>query len=154
MIQDAEKLEPRLMALQAFLSREAVRPIPVAGQPEREVGPAPSARRRRGCSPSLTGPRLPGWPTPEKIDGEIRYNELNPVRLSWIILLAALVVSIVAMVRGASSSTAPPSRCCVAGFAMMSWGILLRWDAGRPHPRRQHVRVDALPGLGRRLLRA
>ena len=37
-IQDAEKLEPRLMKLQSFLSREAIRTVPVAGNPNARWG--------------------------------------------------------------------------------------------------------------------
>lgn len=128
-IQDAEKLEPRLMALQAFLSREAIRVLPVAGNPNAQWG-LPPAVTQEGLLALASGPRLPGWPTPEKIDGEIRYNEVNPVRLSWIILLAALVVSIAAMIRTSKVLDAVSFALLLAGFAMMSWGILLRWDAG------------------------
>ena len=132
-IQDAEKLEPRLMALQAFLSREAVRVFPVAGNPNAQWGLAPTPTPE-GLLAIASGPRLPGWPTPEKIDVEIRYNELNPVRLSWIILLAALVVSIAAMVRTSKLLDVASFVLLLAGFAMMSWGILLRWDAGERIP--------------------
>jgi cytochrome c-type biogenesis protein CcsB len=76
------------------------------------------------------GPRLPGWPAPDRIETEIRYNQVNPVRLSWIILLVSLVVSIVAMVRGSKVLDRAAFGLLLAGFAMMSWGILLRWDSG------------------------
>ena len=128
-VQAAEKLEPRLTALQAFLSREAIRVFPVAANPNAKWGVAPTPTVE-GLLAIASGPRLPGWPTPDKIDVEIRYNELNPVRLSWIILLAALVVSIVAMVRGSKLLDVASFLLLLAGFAMMSWGILLRWDAG------------------------
>jgi cytochrome c-type biogenesis protein CcsB len=128
-MQDAEKLEQRLMRLQSFLGQEAVRPLPVAGQPK--------ARWDAVAQPSvetflmlMAGPRLPGWPAPQSIDQEIFYNQLNPVRLSWIILLVALVLSILAWVRRSRVLDALAFVGLLAGVAMMSWGILLRWGAG------------------------
>jgi cytochrome c-type biogenesis protein CcsB len=128
-IQDAEKLEPRLMKLQSFLSREAVRAIPVATDPNARWGVS-EPLTQEGLLALATGPRLPGWPAPDKIATEIRYNEVNPVRLSWIILLAAMVVSLVAGVRKSKLLDGAAFGVLLAGFAMMSWGILLRWDAG------------------------
>src|SRR5512137_799330 len=128
-MQDAEKLEQRLMRLQSFLGQEAVRPLPVAGQPK--------ARWDSVAQPSvetflmlMAGPRLPGWPAPQVIDQEIFYNQLNPVRLSWIILLVALVLSILAWVRRSRVLDALAFVGLLGGVAMMSWGILLRWGAG------------------------
>jgi cytochrome c-type biogenesis protein CcsB len=128
-VQDAEKLEPRLMKLQSFLSREAVRMVPVVGNPNARWG-APEALSADVLGAIAAGPRLPGWPAPEKIETEIRYNQVNPVRLSWIILLVSLLVSIVAMVRGSKQLDWAAFGLLVAGFVMMSWGILLRWESG------------------------
>jgi cytochrome c-type biogenesis protein CcsB len=128
-IQAAEKLEPRLLRLQSFLTREAIRAIPVATNPNARWG-VPENVTPEGLAALAAGPRLPGWPAPDKIETEIRYNQVNPVRLSWIILLAALVVSIVAMVRGSKLLDGASFGLLVAGFGMMTWGILLRWDAG------------------------
>jgi cytochrome c-type biogenesis protein CcsB len=128
-VKDAEKLESRLMALQGFLSRESVRPLPVAADPKAKWG-VPENVAPEGLLLLMAGPRLPGWPTADKIETEIRYNQLNPVRWSWIILLAALVVSVFGMVRRSKLVDAAGFGLLIAGFAMMSWGILLRWDAG------------------------
>ena len=128
-IQDAEKLEPRLMKLQSFLSREAIRTVPVPGDANARWG-VPETLTPDALGAISAGPRLPGWPAPDKIETEIRYNEVNPVRLSWIILLASLVISIVAMVRGSKVLDWAAFGLLLAGFAMMSWGILLRWDSG------------------------
>jgi cytochrome c-type biogenesis protein CcsB len=128
-VQDAEKLEARLMKLQSFLNREAVRPLPVAGDANARWNVPPEVSRAT-LQALAAGQRLPGWPAADKIDTEIRYNELNPVRLSWIILLASLVVSIVAGVRRNKLLDGAAFGLLLGGFAMMSWGILLRWDAG------------------------
>ena len=128
-VQDAEKLEQRLVKFQAFLQRDAVRPIPKAGEPNARWGvPGPvSVESLLGL---MAGPRLDGWPAPEQIETELRYNALNPARLSWIILLAALVVSLGAGLRRSKVLDAAAFALVLAGFGMMSYGILLRWDAG------------------------
>jgi ABC-type transport system involved in cytochrome c biogenesis permease subunit len=128
-LQDAEKLEQRLMRLQSFLNQEAVRPLPIPGQPKARWN-APAQPGPETFLMLMAGPRLPGWPAPQAIDQEIFYNQLNPVRLSWIILLGALVLSILAWVRRSRLLDALAFVVLLGGVAMMSWGILLRWGAG------------------------
>ncbi len=127
--QDAEKLEARLMRLQTFLNREALRPLPPPGNPTAKWN-VPDPLAPEALFLLMAGPRLPGWPSAEQIDLEIRYNQLNPVRLSWIILLVALVVSIVAWVRRSKLLDGAAFGILLGGFAMMTYGILLRWGAG------------------------
>ncbi|MBI5505375.1 MAG: cytochrome c biogenesis protein CcsA [Deltaproteobacteria bacterium] len=128
-MQDAEKLEERLVVMQEILQREAVRPIPVPGNPN-ALWAVPSAVTAESLAALASGPRQPGWPPAEHIDGEILYNQVNPVRLSWIILLVSLVLSVV----GWNKSGLLLDRCAfgflIGGFAMMSWGIWMRWLAG------------------------
>ena len=131
-LQDAEKMEARLVKLQAILNRDAVRAVPVAGNPNARWNVADPASaelltRARSANPAE---RLQGWPTLAKIDTEIRYNQVNPVRWSWIILLAALLVSVVAMVRPRKALDVAAFLLLLGGFAMMSWGIWLRWESG------------------------
>jgi cytochrome c-type biogenesis protein CcsB len=128
-LQDAEKLEARLMKLQTFLSREALRPLPPPGNPNAKWA-VPEVLAPETLFIIMGGPRMAGWPSAEQIDLEIRYNQLNPVRLSWIILLAALAVSITAWVRRSKLLDGAAFALLLGGFAMMSYGILLRWGAG------------------------
>jgi cytochrome c-type biogenesis protein CcsB len=132
-LQDAEKLEARLMKLQSFLGREALRPLPPPGNPNARWG-VPEVLAPEGLLMLMAGPRPAGWPSAEQVDQEIRYNELNPVRLSWIILLVALVVSIVAWMRRSKLLDGVAFGILIGGFAMMSYGILLRWGAGNRIP--------------------
>ena len=132
LLKEAEKVKERLLALQAVLERQSVRPIPFPGNP----------RARWGFPPDLTaesltflakGPRREGWPTADQIDTEIFYNRLNPVRLSWLILIGALALSVVAGLRSDRLGRVldwSAFGLLVAGFAMMTWGIGLRWSAG------------------------
>jgi ABC-type transport system involved in cytochrome c biogenesis permease subunit len=128
-VQDAEKLEERLVKMQEVLHRESVRPIPVPGNPN-ALWAMPSAVTAESFAALASGPRQPGWPSPEQIDREILYNQVNPVRLSWIILLISLVLSVI----GWGKQGLLLDRCAfgflIGGFGMMSWGIGMRWLAG------------------------
>ncbi len=128
-VQDAEKLEQRLLRMQSILNREAVRPVPIPGNPKARwnAAPVPSTE---GLLMLMAGPRPAGWPAPDLLETEIRYNELNPVRWSWIILTVSLLVSILAGIRRSKLLDGAAFGLLLAGFAMMSWGIWLRWVAG------------------------
>ncbi|MCE1228331.1 MAG: cytochrome c biogenesis protein CcsA [Firmicutes bacterium] len=128
-VQDAEKMEKRLLALKAALSGELVRPLPVAGDPMAQW------RQPEVISPDMverlmTGPRLQGWPTSQKIEQEIFYNELNPVRWSWIILAVSLVLSVAAWIKRHRALDIAAFATLLAGFGMMTSGIWLRWHVG------------------------
>ncbi len=136
LLQEAEKLEQRLLAMQSVIERQAVRPIPVPRNPNARWG-VPAILSPDSLTFLATGPRPEGWPAPEKIDREIFYNQLNPVRLSWIVLLGSLVVSIVAARLGSRSGLLLDRAAFVlllAGFGTMTWGIGLRWAAGERIP--------------------
>ena len=128
-LQDAEKLEQRLLALQGFINREAIRPIPPPGDPNGRWSPPPSPTPE-GLAMLMSGARLQGWPAPDRLETEVLYNRLNPVRWSWVILLASLAASILAWIRRSKGLDALAFLLLLGGFAMMSWGIWLRWVAG------------------------
>ncbi len=127
----AEKLEARLVQFQRFLQRDVIRPIPVSGDPSArwnvlEVRGAPE------LAALASGPRLPGWPAPSAIEREITYNEVRPTRVAWIVLALALVVSVLAWIRRSKVLDAISLAGLVVGFAVMTWGIVTRWEiAGR-----------------------
>jgi len=132
LLQDAAKLEKRMLAMQSVGLYEAVRPIPF-----------PDPRARWGVPPEmgpevltqlLAGPRLPGWPSAAQIDREILYNQLNPVRWSWLILLASLLVSIAAWGRQHRVLDVVALGLLLGGLAMMTWGIALRWQVAERIP--------------------
>jgi cytochrome c-type biogenesis protein CcsB len=127
--QDMQKLEQRLLAMQSVGLNQAVCPMPTSPDPHARwaVYPGPPAE---GLAQLIQGPRLEGWPTAEAIDREITYNRLNPVRLSWIILLVSLGVSVAAWRRNDRKLDLAAFGLLAGGFAMMTWGILLRWQVG------------------------
>ncbi len=136
LVQEAEKIKERLLVLQGVLERDVVRPIPVLDKPSARWG-VPANLSPDSLTFLATGPRLEGWPSPEKIDREIFYNRLNPVRLSWIVLLGSLALSIAASLRKGFVSRVLDGTAFVlllAGFGTMTWGIGLRWSAGERIP--------------------
>jgi cytochrome c-type biogenesis protein CcsB len=133
LLKDAEKLEHRLTELHGVLQREVVRPIPSPGDAKARWN-RPLEFSSESLLSVANGPRLPGWPAPEKIDREILYNRVNPSRLSWIVLLAALVVSIAAWVKSSRFLDGASFALLILGFAVMTWGIGMRWDAGERIP--------------------
>ena len=132
-MQEAEKLHQRILALKAVLFHETIRPIPLAGDPKAQWG-VPSPLTAETLTQLMSGPRMAEWPTAQKIDREILYNKLNPARLSWIILLASLVLTIAAWIRKSRLLDGLAFGTLIAGFGMMTWGILLRWQAGERIP--------------------
>src|SRR5213075_1772631 len=72
-----------------------------------------------------SAPRLDGWPSASEIEREIVYNTVRPTRIAWIVLLAALVLSLLGRHRLSFVGL-------LAGLAVMTWGIGTRWViAGR-----------------------
>lgn len=136
LLKEAEKLEERLLTLRSVVQRDAVRPVPGPGDSGARWG-VPAEVSPESFAALATGPRPAGWPSSAKIDREILYNRLNPVRLSWIVLLLSLALSVAASLRGNR-----PGRLLevgaftllLAGFGVMTLGILLRWSAGERIP--------------------
>jgi cytochrome c-type biogenesis protein CcsB len=128
---DAEKIESRLVLLQGFLKRDAIRAVPVANQPVARWG-VPQVSNAAELAALATGPRLPGWPTEDAIETEILYKKARPSRLAWIFLFGAMAVSIAGWNRKSKALDALSLLGLVGGVAVMSWGIWLRWEvAGR-----------------------
>jgi cytochrome c-type biogenesis protein CcsB len=127
----AEKVEERLVLMQGFLQRDAFRVIPVANDPIARWG-TPQVGSVDELVQLATGPRLPGWPSPDAIEREIVYKKVRPTRVAWIVLLASALVSILAW-NGRSKLLDRLALAGLAlGFGVMSWGIWQRWQvAGR-----------------------
>ena len=127
---DAEKLEERLTWMQGFFDREKLRVIPK--QDPLAKWDVPQIDRVQDLVTLSTGPRLPGWPSKAAVEREILYKQVRPVRLAWIVLLGALVVSLVAWNGRSKALDAVAFLGLLAGFGLMTWGIAMRWAvAGR-----------------------
>ena len=127
----AEKLEERLLLLQRFLNRDIVRPIPES-DPNARWSTAPQGGSATGLVAVATGPRLSGWPSAAAIDREVVYNAVRPTRVAWVVLLAALALSILSWSRPRKVLDWLAFGLLTTGFAVMTWGLATRWIvAGR-----------------------
>ncbi|MGC3996723.1 MAG: cytochrome c biogenesis protein CcsA [Anaeromyxobacter sp.] len=125
----AEKAVERANELEDYLRHEAVRVIPVAGDPRARWGVAPFATAA-DLAQLARGPRLTGWPSAVAVERELSYNASRPSRVAWLVLLGALLVSIAAWVRRSRALDVVSLLGLVAGFGVMSWGIWVRWQVG------------------------
>jgi cytochrome c-type biogenesis protein CcsB len=126
---DAEAIDKRLGLMQQTLQQQLARPIPVPDSPK-AAWSVPIGVSADIFTALATGPRSPDWPSAGQMDTEVFYNWLHPVRLAWIILLASLGVCIAAWRKQSPLLDRAAFGILVAGFAMMSWGIQLRWVSG------------------------
>ena len=152
-LKDAEKLEHRLTTLYGVLQRDVVRPIPAPGDAERPLGPAARALVRGARRPLRTARASRAGRPWRKVNREILYNRVNPSRIAWIVLLAALVASIAAWARSSRLLDAVSFGLLVLGFAAMTLGDRDALGRGGADPGGEHVRVAPLPRVGRRALR-
>lgn len=130
-LKDAEALLERMMALKALLFQEAVRPQPVPDDPRAPWLPLEEATSQT-LAALMTGPRPALWPHPDAIEREIFYNRLHSDRWAWVLLLGAWLLAVVAWKRPGRFWDGAAFLCLLAGFGMMTWGIVLRWQiAGR-----------------------
>jgi cytochrome c-type biogenesis protein CcsB len=130
LLQDTEKLLARLVTQQSVFTGDIVHPMPPAGDPLAPWGRTGMARNAEDMADLATGPRLPGWPSQAAMDREITYNAVRPARIAWVVLLAALVLSITGWRRKSRLLDILAMAGLVAGVAVMTWGIGMRWAIG------------------------
>jgi cytochrome c-type biogenesis protein CcsB len=127
----AEAVEDRLVTMQGFLNREAIRSLPPPGNPGARWAP-PQASGVPDLVALARGPRPEGWPSAEAVERELVYNAFRPTRVAWIVLLLALVISLFAWSGRSRWLDGLALAGLVGGFAVMTWGIGTRWAvAGR-----------------------
>jgi hypothetical protein len=125
----AAELEKRLDAMKGVLFGVDILPMPVPGDPT-AAWQGLETTNLVALLGLMDGSRLQGWPSEGKINNEIFYNKLNPVRISWMILLCSLVFSILAWLKKHRWMDIVAFLLVACGFAMMTWGIILRLQAG------------------------
>jgi len=127
---DALAVEERLMTLQAFLTRQVWRIFPTAdpvaawGVPENLA--SPSDLVAAGGRVLESAPAY--YPSAGAISREITYNHVEPSRLAWWILVPATLLSVLAWQKPRRSLVLLSAAGLVAGFAVMTWGIAMRWQ--------------------------
>lgn len=133
-IQEAAlELEGRLVVMHNFLTGQALRAQPVSTDP---VDPwavpqniaDPDALAQFGAQLSANPPA--NYPSAKAMRSEVLYNSVRPTRLSWVVLLPATVLAYL----GWRRKEIPwrnhlTSLLLILGFAVMTWGLGMRWVA-------------------------
>ena len=148
----AQKLEGRLLWMQQLLDQSALRAVPAAQPGEAWTVPEhahTAAELRAVLDSGVSAGRLRA----ERLSAELLYNRARPTRIAWWVLTLSLLLSIAAMATDRRAldlaAGAPPLRR-LRGHELGHRDAL----AGRrPDPGLEHVRVAALPRLGRGPLR-
>ncbi len=127
----AQKVEGRLLWMQQLFDQSALRLVPAARPGEAWTVPehAHSVAELRAVQDSgASAGRLPT----ERAAAEILYNQARPTRIAWWVLTLSLLLSIAAMATDRRALDLLAGAFLFAGFAVMSWGIGMRWQvAGR-----------------------
>ncbi len=127
----AQRVESRLLWMQRFLRHEALRVIP--GEQPADPWSVPehlhsAADLRALLDAGLSSRQL----ATDAIEREVAYNRARPTRTAWIVLTLALVLSIAAWISPRRGLDIAAGAALFVGFAVMSWGIGMRWSvAGR-----------------------
>jgi cytochrome c-type biogenesis protein CcsB len=127
----AQKLEGRLYWMVQFFRHEAILAVPAEKKGDAWTSPEPlrsAADLRAVLDSGVSAGRL----APERASAEILYNRARPTRLAWWVLTLSLLLSATAMFLERRALDVAAGALLVAGFAVMSWGIWMRWQvAGR-----------------------
>jgi ABC-type transport system involved in cytochrome c biogenesis permease subunit len=126
------ELETRLVTLQSFLSRQAIRPLPVSDDPvDRWAVPEEMASAEdlvRVKDDLATDPPAI-YPDSRTMAKEVRYNRVRPTRIAWLILVPAAAFAAISWRRANPWLDRLATVGLLAGFVVMSWGIAARWQA-------------------------
>jgi cytochrome c-type biogenesis protein CcsB len=124
----AADIEQRMVTMQEFLRGEAFRAIPPAGNPN-DVWQVPSGVRQAGDLLALLDARPAGaYGPPAAMEREVLYNRVRPSRLAWFILIPSTVFAWLAWSRARRLWSALSIAGLLGGFAVMTWGIAMRWS--------------------------
>ena len=131
--EDALKLEGRLVVFHGFLTGKALRVQPVSPDPvdpwrvPSNIGD-PAALEELGRQLAADPP--PIYPTVEAMQREVLYNALRPTRLAWWLLLPGTVLAFMGWRRDPHTvRDRLTSILLIAGAAVMTWGLAMRWMA-------------------------
>jgi cytochrome c-type biogenesis protein CcsB len=131
-LEQAQELEGRLIWMQGFLKKGSIRPLPSMEDPDAVWSAPDHLHGPEDLLAVLAARPAAAAVSSEAIEREVTYNSVRPSRLSWWILVAATVLSLLAwnLRRGWLDLLAMAG--LLGGFAVMTWGLAVRWQiAGR-----------------------
>lgn len=124
------RLSERLNVLDGYLRGEGIRAIPAADRIAAWSAPRDvKTLEAWGALEARVRPSAPAhYPAPAAIEREIRYNEVHPVRIAWILLLPAAIGAGLTLERNRWRLRWTTGLLVMLGFAVMTWGIITRWQ--------------------------
>jgi cytochrome c-type biogenesis protein CcsB len=126
-----QKLEERLLWMQSVLSQDALRVVPAAKPGDAWTAPE-HLHSIADLRALLDSGVSAGHLAPGRVSVELLYNRARTTRLAWWVLSLSLLLSIAAMLLERRALDVAAGALLVAGFAVMSWGLWMRWQvAGR-----------------------
>lgn len=125
--QEALKVEQRLLTLQRFLKGDALQVLPPPGDPQAAWGAPGSPLDAPGLLSILEASPARALVDGQAIEREILYNRVRPSRLAWWILVPAAIVAFLSWRRERPLLDGLALAGLLAGVAVMTWGIAMRW---------------------------
>ena len=144
----AQKVEGRLLWMQQLFDQSALRVVPAARPGDAWTVPEHAhsvADLRAVLDSGVSAGRLP----PERASVEILYNRARPTRIAWWVLTLSLLLSIAAMASDRRALDVVGGRAPLRRLRGHELGHRNALAGRRPDPGVEHVRVAALPRLGR-----
>ncbi len=127
----ARKLEDRLLWMQGFLEGDALHVVPAEQTGEAWSAP-PRLHSAADLRAVLDSGVSAGQLSAAQADREIEYDRARPTRTAWIVLTLSLLLSVAAWNWPRKGLDVAAGTALFVGFAVMSWGIGMRWAiAGR-----------------------
>ena len=127
-LHEAQTIDERLALMQMYFEGAALRVVPGA-DPVDAWTPSPTAHGPSDLAPLLArGPAAP-YAASSAFGWELAYNASRPSRLSWIVLLVALVAGLAGWRTGRRVLDLLAAFGVTAGFGIMTFGIAARWVA-------------------------
>jgi cytochrome c-type biogenesis protein CcsB len=130
------KLNERLGTLDEYLNGAAIRAIP-ASDPVAEWTVPSGANTPAAYADveAMVRPTAPAfYPSKAAIEREIRYNAANPTQIAWLLLLPAAIAAGMTLGGDRWKLSWVAWICLVLGFAVMTWGIAVRWQVAERIP--------------------
>ena len=129
----ALNLEGRLVTMHGFLTGDALRIRPVSPDPVDPWAPVPNLRDPAELAETareLAASPPPNYPDPGRMSNEVLSNAVRPTRLAWFLLLPGTILALLDWRRDDSVVRRRLTAfLLIAGFAVMTWGLAMRWQA-------------------------
>lgn len=131
-LEDASKLEDRLMWMHGFVGGRLWRVRPQSSDPVEAWAALEHLHGLDDLTRLVDDPATATALPAERAAREILYNKVRPSRVAWIVLVVGMAASLAAWNGRRRWLDGVALASLAAGFAVMSWGIGIRWVvAGR-----------------------